>query len=714
MTRAATASGAAPSRPGGGTLAQAVLIALALGLCAVVLCIYPLRDADTWLHLAIGRHIVQTGAVPRTDPFSHTDPQGVFILQEWLGGVLLYLVERVAGVAGLIGLRVGLVVAIVAGWLLLCRGRPGAIWGVGILAPLVLGFAPRFEVRPFLFSVVILVWVLVLVDLALRGRRRWPLFVLPAVFALWINLHAGAVMGWAYLVLFTGGIWLQTALPSREGWSERTGLGDLLPGEARRVFLWTAASGLALFLNPHGWRGVFYVFHLAPAWVGGNLEHASLLRHLRTYAEAGGSEVFNQIFLFALVLMVAWGVTLVRLPLGATALLLLVAGLTLWRARLIVDLGVLAVALIGPALGETLRALVQRRGLSRWSWALTLVLVMLALSVAVVQRPLGPGRRFGSGVDQSRYPRAAFEFLAAHRPPRGEGFHPIEWGGPLLWHFDGAVKVYACGLLELYGRDFFVDEYARVALAYQQRPSWADILQRRGVTWVLLPRGNPGFAPLTEALYRVQEAENLADRTWALVHFDDNALLFFRRDAFSPEAWEGLALGFRADRDWMSRVSTGLLRAHPQWRERLVAIGEADPDNHLASQLLLVIEERLDSREYRALALDRYLRRELSPAQRARAEYALGKLLAEGGDWAAALEHFRVAQNLQPDDPDVALGIAGALWFLRREPETVAAYEAVLRLDPRNAEAIEALRAHRAGQLWAEHPSAEPVSPGSL
>jgi hypothetical protein len=46
------------------------------------------------------------------------------------------------------------------------------------------------------------------------------------------------------------------------------------------------------------------------------------------------------------------------------------------------------------------------------------------------------------------------------------------------------------------------------------------------------------------------------------------------------------------------------------------------------------------------------------------------------------------------------------------EEETVTAYEEVLALDPGNPEASEALRAHRDGTLWDEHPdSAVPEGP---
>ena len=46
-----------------------VVVALAAALPATV-ALGPAVDPDTWWHLAVGRHIADTGTVPATDPFS--------------------------------------------------------------------------------------------------------------------------------------------------------------------------------------------------------------------------------------------------------------------------------------------------------------------------------------------------------------------------------------------------------------------------------------------------------------------------------------------------------------------------------------------------------------------------------------------------------------------------------------------------------------------
>ena len=259
--------------------------------------------------------------------------------------------------------------------------------------------------------------------------------------------------------------------------------------------------------------------------------------------------------------------------------------------------------------------------------------------------------------------------------------------------------------LEVYGREFFRNDYARVAQAHEQDPSWSQILEGHGVSWILIDQSDLATRPLVQALYRRQEAQGPDRRDWGLVWFDDNALIFFRRDAFEEATWDSLALGFRADLAWMGEISAALLRVNPQWLDRLVALVEANPGNRLAVDLLLAAEQKLETFERRAFALEHLLTFGLTDEERARAEHALGMVHFRRGEQERALARLEAARALSPDSLPIALDRAGVLWTLRREEETVAAYRAVLEIDPSNAQALEALLEFEAGRLWRDHPS---------
>ena len=710
----------AANSAGGTSLGQWATLAGALVVCALALTFTRVSGHDTWFQMSVGRLIVESGwEVPHFDVLSHTREGAPWVANEWLGAVTLYLSHQWAGFAGLTLLRVLTVLSMVVAWLLLCRGRPGAIWGVVLLACFALAMAPRFYVQPSLFSSALLLWQIVLVDHALRSRRRWPLFALPPLYVLWINLHSGAATGWLLLGMFVAGLYVQARLRTQEGRLERTDLGHVTPRDVMRVVPWVAAAAVGMLLNPNGLAAITYPLHLAATWVRVSADQVSMLEHLRSY---GGSELFNRIVLTAMVVMVAWALSLGRIHLGASLLLLVAGVLAIWRARLFIDFGLLAVALVGPPFGELLASSVRRvaprfaatpvAGSRRLSWVLTLGLVAGVGLTAALCLPRGAHHRLGFGFDKRQYPAAALDFLASHRPAKGEGFHRREWSGALLWHSHGQMRDYIDGRLKIFDQEFFINDYGRVSYGYEQEPSWSQILESHDVTWILLDRRDPNTLPLRERLYVRQEAQSDAARTWSLVWFDDTALVFFKRDAFDAETWRGLALGFRADQAWMKERDAGELRLHPEWRQKLVTMMEENPDNSTAVELLLIAEEKLGLTEHRAEVLERLLAFEMPPAERSRTEHALGLLRLQEGDAQTALGYLRAARRSDPGSVEIALSLAGLLWQLRMEEETVTAYEEVLALDPGNPEASEALRAHRDGTLWDEHPdSAVPEGP---
>ncbi|MBI3098481.1 MAG: hypothetical protein HYY93_09615, partial [Planctomycetes bacterium] len=117
-------------------------------LCAAVWSTYRLADPDTFLHLAIGRGIVQSRALPTVCEQTYIEPKPAYQDHEWLGQTALYLTEQVgergltplvaawrdpeawpplpapAEQAGVIGLQLGvLAVVTLVGWLVWRTGR---------------------------------------------------------------------------------------------------------------------------------------------------------------------------------------------------------------------------------------------------------------------------------------------------------------------------------------------------------------------------------------------------------------------------------------------------------------------------------------------------------------------------------------------------------------------------------------------------------------
>src|SRR5688572_12527878 len=120
-----------------------------------------LADPDLWGHLTWGRMMIRDRALPRTDTFSYTAAGRPFFDHEWLADVLTAGVFDAAGSWGLIGVKVGLGVVMLACMLdavrTLARAalpdrslHPFTVAAVTVLAMAVI--APGATFRPQLFT----------------------------------------------------------------------------------------------------------------------------------------------------------------------------------------------------------------------------------------------------------------------------------------------------------------------------------------------------------------------------------------------------------------------------------------------------------------------------------------------------------------------------------------------------------------------------------
>jgi tetratricopeptide (TPR) repeat protein len=197
-----------------------------------------LGDLDLGWQLATGRWIVQHRQIPLTDVFSYTAAG-----KEWiypvLSQLLLYLGYVIGGYALLSWAGAAACMCTTA--LLLRRssvvGAVLAILSVPLIADCTAPRAAMFSTIMFAAFVNVL-W-------HYHRSGRGPLWTLPLLMCLWVNLHlgfiAGLAMGAAYLALEINDV----VVPSR-GSAALLRLGKAAP--------WLVATCGATLLNPWGWR----------------------------------------------------------------------------------------------------------------------------------------------------------------------------------------------------------------------------------------------------------------------------------------------------------------------------------------------------------------------------------------------------------------------------------------------------------------------------
>jgi hypothetical protein len=188
--------------------------------------------------MALAREAVSIGHVPLEDRFAYTPTLFPSVHHEWGSGAILFLLTSATGAAGLLLLKYSLA----AGIAFLCAAgarRRGATWGsLAPLAPIVAlllatGFSTlRAQVFTLLFTAVLLLAL----EADRRGRRGW---IVPwlAGHAVWLNLHAGFVVGFVLVALHA----VEARLRGRP---------------ARHLALVLAAMAVLVLANPYGWKFV--------------------------------------------------------------------------------------------------------------------------------------------------------------------------------------------------------------------------------------------------------------------------------------------------------------------------------------------------------------------------------------------------------------------------------------------------------------------------
>jgi hypothetical protein len=225
---------------------------LALGLALVTACTVSNRfnDPDLWWHLKAGEIVWNTHSVPDRDLFSFTAYGQPSTEHEWLGQLSIYATYKLGGYTGLmLWLAVLGSLLFVLVFILCYRYSGNALMAfMGGLCAWFFGTV-GLAIRPLLPGHICLVMELILLNPALRNRR-W-LWLLPPLFAVWVNCHGSFFFGLGVLFVYClcsriGGRW-GLVVAERADRKTRTALAAVF-----------AACVIAVCFNPVGVQVLLY------------------------------------------------------------------------------------------------------------------------------------------------------------------------------------------------------------------------------------------------------------------------------------------------------------------------------------------------------------------------------------------------------------------------------------------------------------------------
>jgi hypothetical protein len=446
-------------------------------------------DPDMLHLLALGRETLARGALPVHDPFAFTPTRVPVVDHEWLVGIVLYRVIALGGATGLLVAKYSLH-AIALGLALGVARRLGAsIVVLGFLGPLgtAMSLPGMTTVRPQAFTLAFVGVTLYCLDLDRRGGRRWML-AFAAMSALWVNCHAGWVVGWGLVVLHA----IEQAFRR---------------APVRHLVLLAALLPLVALLTPYG---LAYPRFLVEALT---LDR-SMIGEWRRLGEA--SPLALPVWALSLLVFV-YGL----LPAGPRHvpgwLLVIVTALLAYRHERHVSLYALVWLAHVPPMVERVRLGRTFRRIWFARPALTRAFLVLGI-VAAVLHAVGARRwevaveNGGHGGPNVIHPVGAVDYLRAHGV-RGRVVTPFEQGPYVMWKLFPDVLVSLDSRFEVAYPPALVWEHVAF---YGATPTWHAFLERHPSDLVLARRTDPVVAHL----------RTLGE--WPLVYEDDAFLLFAR------------------------------------------------------------------------------------------------------------------------------------------------------------------------------------------
>jgi hypothetical protein len=456
-----------------------------LVLCGLFLlgCLFPLNHTDLWGHLAYGRGIVETGALPTDDPFGATESvYSLLVDLWWLSQVAGYGWYKTFGLEGL-SFAHGLLLMLFGGGVMRAvrlRGVSRTWAAAAAVACVVIAIPALGTLRPQLLAAAMFPCVLIATDVV--RRRTHPLVWLPALFAVWANVHGSFPLGLVVL-----GVIAVDAMIGR--YRAVHHLGDVFADPAvRRLVLLCVASTMATLLNPYGPAQVIAAFEFSRNPVLADISEWQRLAVM----SIGGVALATSSLIAVIVLVLDRR----RVRPRDVMLLLMLAVATIAAQRMLIWWAVVWAWVTVPHLA---RILVRRRaGPNRHNThyrhdprqatqrrtVLAIVVVVMTLVWAPPTYALLSGTTRGVGRVVSHETPIHLAAAIGEMDIAGRIFTPMDWGDYLVWKGGSAVKPLVYSHVHLLTPEVWHD-YLKIAAA---DPEWLERVDRYGLEYLAVRR----------------------------------------------------------------------------------------------------------------------------------------------------------------------------------------------------------------------------------
>ena len=450
-----------------------------------------ITESDIWWHLRNAQTLWQFHSLSRLDTYSFSAAGSSWMNFEWLSEVPYFLGFKAWGLQGLLAVYFVVLVLIYAGvYYRSCRAgadcKDAVIATLGAMCLGGVSMAPRM----LLFGWLCMVGLLLELD---RFRRTGNgLWLLPPLFALWINLHGSWLFGVIVVALtvasgLVDGEW---GLVVARRWTA---------AELKKLLLAFAASLAALFVNPFGYKLVMYPFELLS-------RQQSVTQFIEEWQPVNfgtGNGRLGLALIFALLAAALFSRRQWRLDEA------LLTAFALWTAlshvRFLFFAGLIVVPILAPRL--SLFTPYERDLDKPWLNAIIMAAIVGAMifffpSAAELQQRI-----------DDEYPRAALHFIQQQHL-NGRIFNQYAWGGYMEWHAP-ELKTFVDGRADIFVYNGVFEDFLR---ATSLKHSF-EVLDKYKIDYVFLRPNEP-------LIYLLEHSPG-----WRSIYSDKIAVLLERTPA---------------------------------------------------------------------------------------------------------------------------------------------------------------------------------------
>ena len=446
-------------------------------------------EPDIWWHLQNAQQMVTTHSLTRIDHYSFTAAGSQWIDHEWLSELAYYGAFLALGLRGILAIYCVCSLVIFGVLYYMCC-RAGAnpktasvVMALGIITASV-SFGPRMLLFGWLCMCTLL---LILQRFALT--RTAPLWIIPPLFCLWINLHGS----WLFGLIVLGAFMLSGLVEGEWGIIAARRFTRAELGKLLAVAIATVG---ALFVNPFGYRLVWYPFDLLFRQQA-NINNIDEWRSVDFHDPRAKAVMVLLLAILACNLLSRRRWWLYEVFLGAFALY---ASLTYWRMEFF------AVLIFVPAIAARITVFPPYDPQKEKPW-LNAAIIFAVLTIMMSRFP---SEATLEAKIRETFPEKALAFMHDHGI-QDHVLNEYAWGGYIIWH-SPQIKTFIDGRADIFVYNGVFDDYLKM----HRIDKTLELLDHYGIRYALL---NPNDA----SAYVLSHSP-----CWQNVYSDDVAVLYGR------------------------------------------------------------------------------------------------------------------------------------------------------------------------------------------